>query len=326
MNGGDVIETGDVTKTGEVHRVVTAEVELEVADLAPSLGSTADVPVVLLLSGLGSQRTEWPHELLDGLRAAGCRLVTMDNRDCGRSTSMHERPGDTSDLERWLRGEPFATPYRLTDLAADAVAVLDHLDVDVAHVLGRSMGGMVAQHLAIGWPSRIASLVSLMSTTGADEVGGPWSEALAAMAQPTPETRDEVIEAGVARARVTNSPTLFDEDRVRARLAAAYDRSHHPEGTTRQLLAIVSDEDRTAQLAQLNVATLVIHGTQDALVDVSGGRATAEAIPDAQLLELEEMGHDLPVPLLPTVTAAIAGHVWRVEGDAGGSLGRSRVS
>ena len=324
-----VAETGvtetRATETGEVHRITTGEVELEAAVLSPTVGDPADAPVVLLLSGLGSQRTEWPAELLDGLRAAGCRLVTMDNRDCGRSTSMDERPGDASDLERWLRGEPFAAPYRLRDLAGDAVAVLDHLDVEVAHVVGRSMGGMIAQHLAIAWPQRTASLVSLMSTTGAEGVGGPWPDALAAMAQPTPETREEVIEAGVARARVTNSPTLFDEDRVRARLAASYDRAHHPQGTTRQLLAIVSDEDRTPLLAQLSTPTLVIHGTQDALVDVSGGRATAEAIPDANLLELEEMGHDLPVPLLPIVTAAVAGHVWRSEGTHG-SLGSSRVS
>lgn len=318
--------TGDAPEAGEVHRIATDEVELEAAVLPPTVGDPAVAPTALLLSGLGSQRTEWPDELLDGLRAAGCRLVTVDNRDCGRSTSMDGRPGVARDLERWLRGEPFAAPYRLADLAADAVAVLDHLDVGVVHVLGRSMGGMVAQHLAIGWPQRTASLVSLMSTTGAEGVGGPWPEALAAMAQPTPETRDEVIEAGVARARITNSPTLFDEGRVRTRLAASYDRAHHPAGTTRQLLAIVSDPDRTPQLAQLAVPTLVIHGTQDALVDVSGGRATADAIPDAQLLELEQMGHDLPVPLLPVVAGAVAGHVWRAEARAGGSLGRSRVS
>jgi pimeloyl-ACP methyl ester carboxylesterase len=289
-------------------RVDAGEVELDVEVAGPAEG-----PVVLLVSGLGSQRTEWPDELVALLHGAGLRTVTFDNRDCGASTLLSDRPGDAADLQRWLAGEPFAVPYSLTDLANDALAVLEVVGVDRVHVVGRSMGGMVAQRLAVLAPERVASLVSLMSTTGAPGVGQPWPEALAAMAQPAPETRAEVIQAGVERARVTNSPTLFDEARVRARLEAAYDRAHRPEGTTRQLLAILADGDRTPLLRDLDVPTLVIHGEADALIDVSGGRATADAIPGAQLLLFEEMGHDLPVPLLPTVGAAIIEHVHAVE-------------
>jgi pimeloyl-ACP methyl ester carboxylesterase len=292
--------------------VHTTEVDLDVEVLGP-----AGRPAVVLLSGLGSQRTEWPVELLDGLLAADLQLVTIDNRDAGRSTLLHDRPGGRQDLTRWLEGAPFAVPYTLSDVAADVVAVLDHLGVARAHVVGRSMGGMVAQRLAAAAPERVTSLVSLMSTTGAPDVGQPWPDALAAMAEPAPETRDEVIEAGVARARVTSSPTLFDEARVRARLAAAYDRAHRPEGTTRQLLAILADGDRTPLLAGLEVPTLVIHGAADTLVDVTGGEATAAAIPGARLLVLDEMGHDLPLPLLPQVTAAVAGHVWRHHDTTG---------
>jgi pimeloyl-ACP methyl ester carboxylesterase len=289
-------------------RVEAGEVELDVEVTGP-----ADGPVVLLVAGLGSQRTEWPDELVARLHAAGLRTVTFDNRDCGASTLLSDRPGDAGDLQRWLAGQPFAVPYTLTDLAEDALAVLDAVDVERAHVVGRSMGGMVAQRLAVLAPERVASLVSLMSTTGAPGVGQPWPEALAALAQPAPETRAEVIQAGIERARVTNSPTLFDEARVRARLEAAYDRAHRPEGTTRQLLAILADGDRTPLLRHLDVPTLVIHGEVDALIDVSGGRATADAIPGAQLLLLEDMGHDLPVLLLPTVAAAIIEHVRTVE-------------
>jgi pimeloyl-ACP methyl ester carboxylesterase len=287
-------------------RVDAGEVELDVEVAGP-----ADGPPLLLISGLGSQRIEWPAELLTHLHDAGVWTVAYDNRDCGASTYLDDRPGDADDLERWLLGEPFAAPYSLGDMAADAVAVLDAVGLDRAHVLGRSMGGMVAQRLAIAAPERVASLTSLMSTTGAPDAGQPWPDALAAMAEPTPETRGEVIEAGVARARITNSPTLFDEARVRARLEAAYDRAHRPDGTTRQLLAILADGDRTPLLRHLDVPTLVIHGEADALVDVSGGRATAAAIPDAQLLLLEEMGHDLPVPLLPRIGAAVVAHVRR---------------
>lgn len=293
-------------------RVDTGEVSLDVVCAGPEAG----LPL-LLVAGLGSQRTEWPAELLAAFHAAGVRTVTFDNRDAGRSSSLDDRPGGTEDLQRWLRGEPFAVPYTLDDLAGDALAVLDAVGLADAHVLGRSMGGMVAQRLALRVPERVRSLTSLMSTTGAPDVGQPWPDALAAMTEPSPETRAEVIEAGVARARITNSPTLFDEVRVRARLEAAYDRSHRPEGTTRQLLAILADGDRTEALWSLRVPTLVIHGAADALVDVSGGEATAEAIPGARLVVVDEMGHDLPLPLLPRLVDEVVRHLHAADAARG---------
>jgi pimeloyl-ACP methyl ester carboxylesterase len=277
---------------------------------------------VLLVSGLGSQRTDWPAELLAGLHAAGLRVVTVDNRDVGHSTWL---AGEVArdDLVRAHRGEPVAVPYRLGDLAADLVAVLDRLGVGAAHVVGQSMGGMIAQRLATGWPARTASLTCIMSTTGARDVGRADPEVARRTAASPPPDREGWIEANVERSRLTNSPTLFDEARVRARFAAAWDRGGvHGQGKLRQLLAIGADGDRTPQLRSLTLPTLVVHGQQDPVVAVDGGRAIAEAVAGARLLILEEMGHDLPLPLLPTIVAAVAGHVLDA---AAGSRRRAEV-
>lgn len=303
-------------------RAVAARPRPVVGGLTFDVGDTGPVgaPALVLLSGLGAQRTDWPAELLAGLRAGGLRVITVDNRDAGRSTWLDDRPGGLEEVRAVQRGEPVTPPYRLADLAADAVGVLDHLDVPVAHVLGASMGGMVGQRLALGWPDRVTSLTSVMSTTGASDVGQPSPDVLEAMAGPSPTLREAWIEAGVARSRLTNSPTLFDERRVRRRLAAAWDRGGvNPAGRLRQLLAVVADGDRTSALRRLSLPTLVVHGRLDPVVAVSGGRATARAVPGARLLELAEMAHDLPLPLLPTVVGAVVAHVWRAEAAAGGA-------
>jgi pimeloyl-ACP methyl ester carboxylesterase len=301
-------DVGARTRPGAIPsglRVERDEVTLDVADTGPR-----SAPAVLLVSGLGAQRTDWPVELLAGLRAARLRVVCVDNRDAGWSTWLDHRPGTLEDLHAYQRGEPFAVPYRLEDLAADLVGVLDHVGLGVAHVVGQSMGGMVAQRVAIGWPGRVASLTSVMSTTGASDVGQPTPEVLEVMAGPSPTERTDWIEANVARSRLTNSPTLFDPVRARARFAAAWDRGGiNPAGKLRQLLAIAADGDRTPALRGLDVPTLVVHGRRDPVVDVSGGHATAAAVPGARLLELDEMAHDLPLPLLPTITGAVVAHV-----------------
>ncbi len=290
---------------GRHHRVDVGAVRLDVLDAGPP-----GAPALLLVSGLGSQRTDWPAELLAGLHAAGLRTITVDNRDTGHSTWLDDAGDGREQLARAQRREPFTPPYRLRDLAADLVGVLDHLDVDCAHLLGQSMGGMVAQHLAAGWPQRAASLTSVMSTTGDPGVGRSTRAVAQATSAPSPTERDAWIDANVARSRLTNSPILFDEVRVRARLTAAWDRGGvNPAGKTRQLLAILADGDRTGWLTELRLPTLVVHGAADPVVAVDGGRATAEAIPDARLLVLEEMAHDLPLELLATVVAAVAGHV-----------------
>lgn len=298
---------------------ITAARELRVEAEGVSLdvavhGSLGEGPVVLLLPGLGRQRTEWPDELLDGLITAGLTIVTHDHRDAGRSTAMDHLPGDVEDVFRWQRGEPFAVPYRLVDLAADAVALLDHLDLDRVHVVGHSMGGMVAQHLAVSWPERVASLTLVSTTTADPAVGGPSEAAVEAMSTPValpdpavdPEAaRDAHVAASIARARTTHGP-LLDEEREAARIAAAFERSFRPAGRNRQLLAILAESDRTPALRQLDVPTLVVHGPHDGMVAVSGGRALADAIPGAQYLEVPQMGHDLPAPLLPDLVAAVA--------------------
>jgi pimeloyl-ACP methyl ester carboxylesterase len=286
-------------------RVELGEIMLDVADTGPRLA-----PAILLVSGLGSQRIAWPAELLAALRAAGLRVVTVDNRDAGLSTWLEDAPGTLQDLLAHQRGEPFAVPYRLEDMAADLVGVLDHLDVEAAHVLGQSMGGMIAQRLAIGWPDRVASLTSVMSTTGDPTVGRPTDEVVSLLIGPVPAGREAWIAANVERCRRTHSPRWFDPARVRARFEAAWDRGGvNPAGKLRHLLAIATDGDRTAELGRLAVPTLVVHGREDPVVDVSGGRATAAAVPGARLLELEGMGHDLPLPLLPTIAGAVVAHV-----------------
>jgi len=298
--------------TGAV--VAGVEVVLDVEVLpptAPGPGSDDDgaAPTLLLLAGLGAQRTEWPPELVGRLRAWGVRIITVDNRDAGHSTVFDGPRIAVDELRAAQAGVPIEPVYPLEALARDAVAVLDHLALERVHVLGRSMGGMVAQHLAALAPGRIASLTILSSTSGAADVGQPTAEAEAALAAPVPPGRDAVIEAGLGRARLTGSPELFDEERVRARLVARYDRSHRPDGTARQLLAILADPDRTPLLRSLEVPTLVIHGDADPLVTPSGGRAIAAAVPGARLEVVPGMGHDLPVPLLARIADLVLGHV-----------------
>lgn len=293
------------------HRVDTGEVVIDVEVLPPHRASVR-APVVLV-AGLGAQRIDWPPGLLTALREAGHEVVTFDNRDAGASSGCDDRAGDAGDLERWRAGEPFRVPYRLRDLAEDTVAVLDHLGIDAAHVVGRSMGGMIAQRVAMHAPERVVSLTSMQSTTGAADVGQPTEDAMEALAVQTPPEREAVIAAGLARTHVTGSPGLIDEAAVRARIGAAFDRAHRPAGTTRQLLAILAEEDRTEALTALDVPTLVVHGDADTLVPISGGRATAAAIPGARLLEVPGLGHDLPDALLGGVADAVVGHLAAAE-------------
>jgi len=298
--------------TGEVVAGVEVVLDVEVLPATasdPRADREGSAPSLLLLAGLGAQRTDWPPELVQRLRGAGVQVITVDNRDAGHSTVLDGPEVAADELRAAQAGVPTEPVYPLEALAQDAVAVLDHLSLARVHVLGRSMGGMVAQHLAALVPERVVSLTILSSTSGAPDVGQPTSEAEAALAAPVPDERDAVIAAGVERARLTGSPQLFDEERARARLAARYDRSHRPDGTARQLLAILADRDRTPLLRSLHVPTLVIHGDADPLVTPSGGRAIAAAVPGARLEVVPGMGHDLPVPLLPRIADLVLDHV-----------------
>jgi pimeloyl-ACP methyl ester carboxylesterase len=272
-------------------------------------------PPLLLISGLGAQRIAWPAALLDALVALGFRVITFDNRDVGHSTWFDD-VGE-ADLMGVLTGT--ASPaYGLGDMAGDAAGLLDTLDVPSAHVLGVSVGGMIAQRLAIDHPSRVASLVSVMSTTGDPNVGAAHPEALAVVALPPAEDRAGAIEQGLTVRRAIGSPGYpTDDNEARATITAAYDRASHPAGTGRQLAAIAGAADRTEALRRLDCPTLVIHGEADLLVDPSGGRATAAAIPAAELVLVPGMGHDLPPGLVSELSARVAAHCHRHDARLG---------
>jgi pimeloyl-ACP methyl ester carboxylesterase len=282
--------------------VEVGEVALDV-----HLDGPADGDTVLLVSGLGQQRLAWPPELRDALHGAGFRTVAVDNRDVGRSTVL---PGEVIALPRGADGWPLP-PYGLATMAADLVGALDHLAVERAHVVGVSMGGMIAQHLAFGHPERVRTLTSVMSTTGARRVGTPHRRVRWVLTTPPPTDRAAYVTHAVGLAGAIGSPGLVDDVRVRALAAAAWERGVHPQGTARQFLAIRGDGDRTERLATVDAPTLVVHGSEDPLIDVSGGHATADAVPGAQLVLIDGMGHDLPVPLLPQLLDPLLGHLRR---------------
>lgn len=278
-------------------------------------GGASGLPL-LLIAGLDMQLTGWPDECCDRLVAAGNLLIRYDNRDIGLSTHLADR--GQPDLIGLLGGLEVGVPYTLADMADDAAGLLGHLGIESAHVVGISMGGMIAQALAIYHPDRVRSLCSIMSNTGNRAVGQPSVEAVAALLQLPPNGREEVIEFGLGIWRVIGSPAYPSDPEVeRERIGKAYDRSHDPDGVARQAAAIITAEDRTDALKGVRVPTLVIHGDSDPLVDVSGGIATARAIPDAQLLVIEGMGHDLPVQLYDRIVDAILAHVAAAETLAG---------
>jgi pimeloyl-ACP methyl ester carboxylesterase len=202
-------------------------------------------------------------------------------------------------------GEKVEAPYLLSDMAADAIGLLDHLGIAAAHIVGASMGGMIVQTMAIEHPDRVLSLTSIMSNTGNFEYGNARPEAMAVLMEPAATDRDAAIERSVRASQVIGSPEHFDEDRARERAEEAFDRCFYPAGIGRQLIGIHASGSREDALRELNVPTLVIHGTDDPLVEVSGGERTAELIPDAELLLVEGMGHDLPQVFWSQVVEAV---------------------
>lgn len=246
---------------------------------------------LLLINGLGSQSINFKDEWCQMFVEADFFVLRFDNRDVGLSTRMEGRP-----------------PYTLSDMAGDALAVLDDAGVDRAHVVGLSMGGMIVQRLAIEHPGRLLSLTSVMSTTGDPDVGQPTAEAMEALKSPTPADREGAVARHIANNRIYGSPAEFDETRLRADAEAAYDRAHYPDGVGRQFLAVAADGSRTAALGQVQVPALVLHGDRDRLVDISGGRRTAEAIPGARFVSLEGMGHDYPPAYWSRIVSEVAIH------------------
>jgi len=266
----------------------------------------AGAPPLLLVMGLASQMLLWDEPFCEELAGRGFRVIRFDNRDVGRSSILRDARVPT----RWqlaLR-HPGSAAYTLESMADDAVALLDQLGIAAAHVVGASMGGMIAQLVAIRHPDRVLSLVSIMSTTGNRRVGRPVPRVALRMLRPAARTREAYIEDHLEAYRMIGSPPPvdFEEEHKRERAGTLFDRGIHPAGAARQMAAITTAKDRTSQLRQIRVPTTIIHGDQDRLVNVSGGRATAEAIPGAELVVLPGMGHDLPRELWPQVIDAIA--------------------
>jgi pimeloyl-ACP methyl ester carboxylesterase len=249
---------------------------------------------LLLVMGLGAQLIDWPQNLVDEIAARGFRVIRFDNRDAGLSTAFTSKPPTNAEITRaFLFRRPMRSEYLLHDMAADAVGLLDVLGIERAHVVGASMGGMIAQTIAIEHPHRVLSLTSIMSTTGSRRVGQPTLKLiLTAGRRPVP-TQGDAVEMGIEMFRKVCGPT-FDADEFRKLAEVSVARSFRPSGTGRQAAAIIASGDRTPALRSLRVPTLVMHGMLDPLVRPSGGVATAKAIPGARLVMFNDMAHDLP--------------------------------
>jgi len=274
-----------------------------------TFGSAKASPLLLIM-GLASQMLVWDEEFCEQLASRGFYVIRFDNRDIGRST--HLRGAVTPTRWQLLRRSAKGAAYTLDDMAQDTTGLLDHLAIPAAHVVGVSMGGMIAQVAAINHPERVLSLVSIMSTTGNPRVGKPQPRMMMRLMRKGQRERDAYIEDHVETYRAIGSKVYaLEEERKRERAARMFERGINPAGGARQLGAVASAPDRTAALRGLHVPTTVIHGDADPLVDVSGGRATAEAIPNARLVILPGMGHDLPRELWPEIVNAIVENTAR---------------
>jgi pimeloyl-ACP methyl ester carboxylesterase len=261
-------------------------------------------PPLLLVMGLGTQLIHWDIELCELFAERGFHVIRFDNRDAGRSTYID---APVPNLKRAMAGLRIDAPYLLDDMADDAFGLLDQLGIEAAHVVGASMGGMIAQTMAIRRPERVLSLTSIMSTTGERRAGRPKLRVWGVLLRTAPRDKHAAVEYFVRVFRLIGSKGFpSDEDRVRALAAEAYDRGRSAAGTGRQLAAIMVSGDRTDRLRALRVPTLVVHGRDDPLVPFRGGRATADAIPGARLIAIPGMGHDLPRQVWPQLVDAVA--------------------
>ncbi len=277
-------------------------------DLAYETFGDPTHPAILLVMGLGTQMVAWPDEMCGVLADAGHHVIRFDNRDVGLSTHLDVAAPSLPDM--LLRRDP---PYAMADMAQDALALLDHLGVSHAHVVGASMGGFISQTLALAQPDRVLSLSLFMTSTGSRRVGQATPKVLQRMATRTPaSTRDAAVEESVQTYRLIGSPEHLDEELVRELAGRAYDRAYDPEGVQRQLAAVVAQPNRTRDLRRLAVPALVVHGLDDPLVAASGGLAIAKAIPGATFIGHSGMGHDLPRTLWRTLAADILSLVERV--------------
>jgi pimeloyl-ACP methyl ester carboxylesterase len=282
-------------------------------------GNASD-PALLLVMGLGAQLTLWPIELVEALVARGFHVIRYDNRDIGLSTKFDDAgvPDIAAVTMARIQGREPPVPYALSDMAADGVALLDVLGIARAHVVGASMGGMIAQLIAATYPDRVLSLTSIMSTTGNPGLPHAKPEAMAVLTQRPSGTDEEAMVAfGINAARVVGSPSYpADPERLADRVRRDYRRSFSPTGFARQMAAIIADGDRRERLKAVTAPTLVIHGDSDPLVPIEGGRDTAASIAGAELKVIPGMGHDLPLALVDEIAEAIAGVAAKANAGA----------
>jgi len=273
-------------------------------------------PALLLVMGFTAQLTAWDTAFCEQLAARGRYVIRFDNRDVGLSTWFDGQDVDVmAVLGAVMSGQEVPpVPYTLSDMAADGIGLLDALGIERAHIAGASMGGMIVQTMAIEHPERVLTMTSIMSMTGEREYGQAKPEAMAALLAPPPEDRDAYVAMAETTWKVFSSPRYFDPNLARKRAGEGFDRAFHPAGAPRQLGAIFASGSRAEGLQTLTVPTLVIHGRADALITLSGGERTAELVPGANLLVLNDMGHDLPEPLWPIVVDAIISHTTHAIG------------
>lgn len=285
-------------------------------DICHETFGAADARPLLLLRGLGTQLAHWSGEFCQRLADAGHLLVIFDNRDVGLSTHFHGAgmPDLAAVVQAMRRGEMPPLAYTIDDMADDVVGLMDALDLPSAHVAGISMGGMISQVVACRHPDRVRSMTSIMASTGNPELPGPTEEALRVLMTPSPPGREANVRARLETQKVIGSPGYPTDEAISREVAGhTYDRSFDPAGVARQMAAIQVSGDRRPALAKLTVPTLVIHGADDPLVRVEGGRDTARSIPGAELLVIPGMGHDVAPGLHDRLVQAISAHTAVAE-------------
>jgi pimeloyl-ACP methyl ester carboxylesterase len=280
-------------------------------DLCYEIFGDAAAEPLLLIMGLGAQMIHWDDDFCRQLAARGFRVIRFDNRDIGKSSKMTggKRLTPLELLKLRFLKIPVAAPYKLSDMAEDVIGLMDALGIKSAHLVGASMGGMIAQEISISFPQRVRSLTSIMSTTGNPKVPPPTREASAMLMAPPPTTKEEYFERFAQTWKILRVGSFpQDEAFDRARAERTFERGLNPAGVGRQLRAILASGNRKARLASVKAPTLVIHGTVDPLVRPEGGKDTAASIPGAKLLMIEGMGHALPIPMWPQIIDAIDKH------------------
>ena len=273
---------------------------------------------ILLIMGLGAQLIQWPDELVDLLVARGFQVIRFDNRDIGLSSRFDDQkaPNLMQLMMDNVAGKKISVPYNLSDMAKDAVALLDALGIKKAHIVGASMGGMIAQLVAVNHPAHVLSLTSIMSSTGNPDLPQATPEAMAALLTPVedPTNLEEAVKRGIHVWKTIGSPGFpRDEADLLAYVKRTVERCYYPAGTARQMAAIVADGDRRARLKTITAPTIVLHGEADPLVPIAGGEDTASAISGAQLRRVKGMGHDIPPALYETYAAAICEAAARAQ-------------